>query len=215
MVNPMGQHHRLKCSASVHMRNTSSRGASNVRWMKSSVSLLVSGFMGPVLSDDSFARAARPGASRGELSARVSSLLGLGSPRHAAVATGSGLAWLRLRCLQLRKVHFEVVEAAVPEAPILLGPFGDFPEGGGVELARSPLRLATLDDESRVGEHPQVPRDGRSADGERRRQLLDGRLPMRKSFEDLAPRGVGQGSKGGAERVGVHAELSRKTEQLA
>src|SRR6476646_7765110 len=108
-------------------------------------------------------------------------------------------AWL---ALELVEVIAEPFEPPLPEVAIMLRPVGDGGERRGLDAARPPLRVDAPRDEPRTLEHLQGLGDGREAHVEGRCELGHRALARHEAREDRAARRVGEGGKGGAERVG-------------
>ena len=80
--------------------------------------------------------------------------------------------------LDLAEVVVQAFEALFPMAAVLVHPVRDVAQRARPQPARSPLRLATLLDETGPLEHPQVLRDRGLAHVERGGQLLDRGLAL-------------------------------------
>src|ERR1700704_437067 len=106
--------------------------------------------------------------------------------------------------LQFLEVPVELVEALLPVAPVVLDPVGDVLEGIRLEPAGPPLRFAAALDETRAFQYFQMFRDCRQAYVEGLGQFQDRGLARGEAGEDRAPRGIGEGGKGGAEAIGRH-----------
>src|SRR3954462_15659961 len=119
----------------------------------------------------------------------------------AVVVSGLCEVIRRLLYLQLSKVLVEPLQARLPEPPVLLDPARHVLEWRRLEATRPPLRVATLDHESRVLEHLQVLRDARQAHVERRSELGHRGLPDREPGEDGKAGRVGESSEGLAQRI--------------
>src|SRR6478672_11402692 len=124
----------------------------------------------------------------------------------AAVLTGM----FRLLRLEFLEVGVEAVEAAFPDLPIALGPFGDVLERRGLEAARSELGFASARDEPGTFEHTEVLGDRGHGHAERSSELRDGALPGHESGENRAPCGIGEGGERGAESIGRHGYLTNR-----
>ena len=77
-------------------------------------------------------------------------------------------------------------------------------ERSGLQLAGAPLSFAPTGYEPGAFEHFEMPGDGRQADVERCRQVLNRGLTGHETGEDSAPSRVGQGAEGGTETVCRH-----------
>src|SRR5882724_2953051 len=123
----------------------------------------------------------------------------------AAIFLLLALNLLRLvLALQFLEVAVQLVEALLPVAPVVLDPVGDVLEGIRLQPAGPPLRLAAALDQTRAFQHFQVFRDCRQAYLERLGQFQDRGFAGGEAREDRAPRGIGEGGKGGAEAIGRH-----------
>src|SRR5262245_32333315 len=106
--------------------------------------------------------------------------------------------------LQLLEVPAQLVQALLPEAPVELDPVGDALTRARLQAASAPLRLAAALDQPRALEHLEVLGHRGQADVEGLRDLEHRGFARSEAREDRAPRGVGEGGKGGAEAVGGH-----------
>ena len=110
-------------------------------------------------------------------------------------------------------MRFESIEALFPEATVLVKPVGGVFQGGGLQLARAPLRLAAARDQAGALQHLQMLGNRRQAHVERLGQLGDGRLTAHQAGEDGAPRRIGEGGESRAEVVGRHG-CAKRSDQL-
>ncbi len=118
-----------------------------------------------------------------------------------ALFFASTLLLLRLQCAQ---IVVQSIEARDPEAAIAFEPVVDGLEGGRLDPARPPLRLAAARDEARALQHLEMLGDGREAHVEGFRQLGHRGFARREPRQDGPARGVGEGCEGGAETIHRH-----------
>src|SRR4051812_38457406 len=95
----------------------------------------------------------------------------------------------------------EPVEPTFPESAVSLEPAADLSKGLGLQPAGPPLAGVRLRDQSRALQHNQVLRDRLHAYGKRFRQLLHGRLSVRETREQRAPRRIRERGERAAEFV--------------
>src|SRR5580704_49001 len=172
LVKPLGPHHFARCAGSVHILNTSSRGASMMRLRMSSRSA-----------------AAVAGCAIWMVPRMVGSAASLVRSRFL-----SGLDFLQ--------VFVQPVEALFPEPAVMFDPIGGVLQWRRLEPARPPLRRAAARDQAGTLEHLQMLRDRRQADLERFGQFGNRRLARGEPRQDRPPRRIGERRQGRAERIG-------------
>src|SRR5437899_12883233 len=106
--------------------------------------------------------------------------------------------------LQLFQVGIQLVQALFPETAVVLHPVGDLSESARLEPAGPPLRVTAASDQACALEHLQVLGHRGKADIEGLGQVGHRCLARGEARQDRAARGIGQGSKGAAEAVGLH-----------
>src|SRR6187397_1494273 len=99
----------------------------------------------------------------------------------------------------LTQVGVQSFEALFPMAAVLTHPIGDLPQRPRLQSTRSPLRLPSLLDETRLLEHAEVLGDCRLAHVEGCGEVLDRRLALGEAGQDRAPRRVREGGECRAE----------------
>src|ERR1700730_7337349 len=102
-------------------------------------------------------------------------------------------------------MSIETVEAVFPEVAIALGPIRNLPQRTRFQSTRSRLGRATARDEAGALQHLEMLGDRRLRHVERRRQLVDGRLPFRQTRENRPPRRIGEGRERRIERILSHS----------
>src|SRR3989449_5724861 len=126
----------------------------------------------------------------------------------AAISLLLALNFLRLvLALQFLEVAVQLVEALLPVAPVILDPVGDVLERIRLEPAGPPLRLAAALDQARALEHLEVLGHRGQADVGGLGQLQDRGFARGETRKDRAPRGIGEGGKGGAEAIGRRVQI--------
>src|SRR6187200_158332 len=89
-----------------------------------------------------------------------------------------------LACLQIAQVLVQSLEALLPRAPRVLGPYRDLLERFRSQPTRPALRISPPRDQPSLLEHPQVARDRRKTDVEGGRQLEHGGVARREALDD-------------------------------
>src|SRR5712691_1194195 len=126
LVKPIGPHHFATCCGSVHIRNTSSRGASSTRVRMSSRSVA------------------------------ATSLWSIGLFPSVIGWNVTGVRAACFRRSDFFEVLVEAVEVRFPEIAIVLHPVGNLLQRRRLQSARPPLRSAAAGDEAGALEHLQV-----------------------------------------------------------
>src|SRR5690606_6250769 len=119
-----------------------------------------------------------------------------------ALGFGLGFGFGRLVGLECPQIILQAIETLVPQAAIALQPFVAAADRLRLDPARPALRGAAPRDQAGVLQHLEVPRRRRQADVARRRQCRDRHPSPRQPRQDRPPGRVGEGRKGGAQRVG-------------
>src|SRR5215475_11367873 len=115
------------------------------------------------------------------------------------------LARLSLRS-ELHEVAVHLVEAGLPDGPVLLGPGRDLLQTCGVESAWPVLGSLALYDQSRPLQHLDVLGDGRKRQVERLGELVDIRFPLGEPGQDRPACRAGQRGEGLAKPILVGHE---------
>src|SRR5258706_2408601 len=105
----------------------------------------------------------------------------------------------------------QVVEAKkrdFPELAVMLQPRRGLRERFRLELARPPLRVAASGNESGALQHLEMFGDGRLAHRKRFGQFRYRGGAGSEARKDRAPRGVGEGGKGGVEACGAQSLIT-------
>ena len=99
---------------------------------------------------------------------------------------------------------------ALPELPVGRDPIRGFPHRPGVECTAARASLPRPVHEPRPLQHPQVFRNRRSRNAERRRQFPDRRFSFREALQDRPARRIGQSLEGRVQlsRIGNHMVTS-------
>src|SRR5258706_14420335 len=107
--------------------------------------------------------------------------------------------------LHLAQQVVEAQKRGFPELAVMLQPRRGLRERFRLELARPPLRVAAGGNESGALQHLEVFGDGRLAHRKRFGQFRYRGGAGSEARKDRAPRGVGEGGKGGVEAGGAHS----------
>src|SRR5688572_33330411 len=89
--------------------------------------------------------------------------------------------------LHFAQILFKAVEALLPEPPVAIDPISDVFQRCGIELTRTPLRIAPLGDETGPLQHFEMLGYSRQTHVERRGQLRDRGLPGGQSRQNRPP----------------------------
>jgi hypothetical protein len=89
----------------------------------------------------------------------------------------------------------EIVQARGPEHAVLVEPSIHQLESGRVQGVQAKPGVPSLVDEPRLAEDPEVPGDGRAADGKPASHLASRHLPGTDQVEDGAAGGVAEGGE--------------------
>jgi len=108
-----------------------------------------------------------------------------GSDRMTSALRFAGISLLRGR--ELRQIIVEPVHALLPELAVLFEPFGRLLQGGGFQMARTPLSFSTPFDQPRAFQHFQVLGYRRRRYCERLGELFDCRFSQYQSSKNCAP----------------------------
>src|SRR5580658_5668038 len=139
---------------------------------------------------------------RGASMTRVTtSCRSVASAAAVSVATSMAAPTLFPLPLQILQIGLETIEALLPEGAIMLQPIRGVLEWTRLEPTWSPLRLAATRDQPGAFQHFQVLGNAGKAHGERLGQFGDRGLAGRKSRQDRAPRGIGEGGEGAIEAI--------------
>ncbi len=106
------------------------------------------------------------------------------------------------------QIFGEIVEAAIPEAPIAIEPVGHRLQRRRLQMTGTPLCFAPARDQPRAFEHLQMLGNGGEAHVIGLGQLGDRGIPRGKAGQDAAARRVGEGEQRRAELVGRHSAYS-------